>query len=745
MFGNDHADIWLCAASGGPPRNITHGDKNSSGYWNPVWSPDGERLALLSTAGGGNIRAYVWDRRSGQLARVAERGVDLRSRTNATGESNPLQWVDGRRLLVTVLPEGEQPVDFRLRRQTPRIASEAWRKVAQGHEPTSSVLEGGVSTGPERANQLLLVDIVTMRKRVLAEGGIKYVLLSPDREHVAIVSQSRRPPPVPGKLLSAVGSAPTRLGIIALRGASTVQWVEGVFNPTVTFGAYSHRWSPRGSALAVLGSERADPDSPRAIFVISSSNLSVRKIAEHLAPSALAWSEGELLLARAQSPQGERADWWSLPSVPDEPRNLTRALTTVPTLLMRTHDANEMIGLADGQLWGFDVTTGSHRPLLDAGHPPVNALTWPAAEERVMATHTSLIVRIRERDADSLLRVDLSPSGSKILPFPQPPKATTFAGYNLERNLAVFSAPQDPQGTFLWTGAGGSSDFARRIALNEQLAGIAGGERLIISYRSTDGQELKAMLILPTGYHKGTQYPLVTWVYPGIMIRDLTSASDWTTLNHAHMDNLHILAGHGYAVLIPSMPTSVSLNERALTALTIGVLPAVDRVVELGIADTDRVAVMGQSGGGFVTYGLITQTTRFKAAVAISGPANHLTSYGVFSGETRYTNDVDEILPGSSEGRFGSPPWVDPDPYINSSPIIFMDRVKTPLLILHGDLDYVPIQHAEEVFTSLVRLGKRVRFVRYWGESHGVGDSPANVRDRWQQIFRWLDTYLRDG
>jgi dipeptidyl aminopeptidase/acylaminoacyl peptidase len=87
---------------------------------------------------------------------------------------------------------------------------------------------------------------------------------------------------------------------------------------------------------------------------------------------------------------------------------------------------------------------------------------------------------------------------------------------------------------------------------------------------------------------------------------------------------------------------------------------------------------------------------------------------------------------------------MDPDRYIRNSPITFINRAETPLLIIHGDIDFVPIQHAEEIFTSLTRLGKRVRFVRYWGESHGASDSPANMRDRWRHILRWFDTYLRD-
>lgn len=191
-----------------------------------------------------------------------------------------------------------------------------------------------------------------------------------------------------------------------------------------------------------------------------------------------------------------------------------------------------------------------------------------------------------------------------------------MAAYDRSRNLTAFTAPNDPEGTFLWTGTGGSMSFVRRLALNEQLAGIAGGDQQLIDYRSTEGQELKGMLFLPADYQMGTRYPLVMWVYPGVMIRDLMSASDWARKNHAHMDNLHVLAGHGYAVLIPSMLTSANVDARPMSELMNGVLPALDRVVEVGIADPDHVAVIGQSGGGFVTYGLITQTNRFKSKTA---------------------------------------------------------------------------------------------------------------------------------
>jgi len=642
MFGNDHADIWLLSSDGGAARNITRGAKDGIGYWNPVWSPDGQRLALLSTAGGDNIRAYVWDKRSGRLQRLSERGVDLMAGTDATGGGafSPMQWVDERRLLVIVLPEGKQPVWFRQRRQTQRIATEAWKKAAQGRESTSSVLEGGVPAGPERAVQLLLIDVATNRDQLLAEGGIRHVLPSPTREHVAIITQARPPLPVAGQLRVDPWSAPSRLGIVSLRDGAKVRWMEELINPVVDFGAHPHRWSPRGSALAALAHARAEPASPRGVYVVSPTDGSVRRSAGSLAVSAVEWSEGEKLLVRARTPgQGERADWWIVEGAPAEPRNLTADLPAVPAQLVRTRRANEMIGLAAGALWTFDLSTGSHRPLVDAAEPSASAIVWPAPEERVTSSLSSMIVRVREGAAEPLVRLDLSTPRAVVAKFPEPAKGTTLVGYHPGRNLAVFAAPEDPDGSFIWTGTGGNENFARRIALNLQMAGIEGGEPIIIDYRSTDGQALKGLLLLPAGYRQGARYPLVTWVYPEFVIRDIASERNWTTKNRAHMDNLHILAGQGYAVLIPSMPGSRNRED-----MPAGVLPAVDRVVGLGIADSDRVAVAGQSGGGFATYSLITQTNRFRAAIAINGTANNISGYGAFSGEARYLEDIDEIV-----------------------------------------------------------------------------------------------------
>jgi dipeptidyl aminopeptidase/acylaminoacyl peptidase len=214
--------------------------------------------------------------------------------------------------------------------------------------------------------------------------------------------------------------------------------------------------------------------------------------------------------------------------------------------------------------------------------------------------------------------------------------------------------------------------------------------------------------------------------------------------------NLQLLAARGYAVLIPSMP----LRPEGETTdpyleLTKGVLPAVDKAIDLGIADPKKLAVMGQSYGGYATYGLITQTNRFQAAVVLAGISDLASMYGGFDARFRYDEFANERIflqawAEGGQGRMGSPPWKDLGRYLRNSPIAYAERVQTPLLIIQGDLDYVAMQQGEQFFTALYRQNKRVRFARYWGEEH-VFESPANIRDMWQQIFKWLDEHLQQS
>jgi dipeptidyl aminopeptidase/acylaminoacyl peptidase len=199
-------------------------------------------------------------------------------------------------------------------------------------------------------------------------------------------------------------------------------------------------------------------------------------------------------------------------------------------------------------------------------------------------------------------------------------------------------------------------------------------------------------------------------------------------------------------VLFPSMPMAPEgIAEDPMLRLPEGVLPAVDKAIELGVADPDRLFLMGQSFGGFSTYGLVTETHRFNAAVSLAGLSDLISLYGQFGARDRYTDypQEDLFMDALMEGgqvAMGGPPWKEWNRYIRNSPIFYVDRVQTPLMIIQGDMDYVAIQQGEEFFNSLYRRGKRAKFVRYWGEGH-VLESPANIRDMWKRIFDWFDEF----
>jgi dipeptidyl aminopeptidase/acylaminoacyl peptidase len=312
-------------------------------------------------------------------------------------------------------------------------------------------------------------------------------------------------------------------------------------------------------------------------------------------------------------------------------------------------------------------------------------------------------------------------------------------------DVLVFT-DEAPEGTILWATDGAGRSAKKLLTLNAHVASIAEGRRMLISYASADGVPLHGLAILPPTYEEGKRHPVVVWVYAGLSVREPTTALAGKTSTRPL--NLELLAGHGYVVLIPSVPLKAPSGTKGepLEAIPKGVLPCVDELVRLGIADPDRLAVMGHSAGGYTTYALLTATNRFKAAVALSGHADLVSLWGQFYPGERYRDRANEGLAPLAFVEnvplgIGVPPWADPDRYVRNSPLFRFDRVETPLMIVQGDLDGAPIQQGEEAFTALWRQGKRARFVRYWGEGHVVA-SPANVRHLWGQIFQWLDKHL---
>jgi len=302
-------------------------------------------------------------------------------------------------------------------------------------------------------------------------------------------------------------------------------------------------------------------------------------------------------------------------------------------------------------------------------------------------------------------------------------------------------------GSHLWIcgGAGRQMSPCTKIwQANEWIREIKMARSQSIAYTAGDGEPLMAWLLLPPDHAPGTKVPLITVLYPGTLYNGTTPSS--FSLFQTDFNHPQLFAALGYAVLLPSMPLPENPTEsHALARLSSGVLPAVEALITRGIADSDRIAVVGQSAGGFATLGLITQTTRFRSAIASAGYSDLVSLYGTFYGQYRYGDagppQIGQVLRmlQLEKGYFGlgGPPWASGDRYRANSSVLNAHKVETPLMLIHGDLDFIPIQQAEEFFTSLYRQDKRARFVRYQGEWHTISNR-VNVLDLWARIAEWL-------
>jgi dipeptidyl aminopeptidase/acylaminoacyl peptidase len=266
-------------------------------------------------------------------------------------------------------------------------------------------------------------------------------------------------------------------------------------------------------------------------------------------------------------------------------------------------------------------------------------------------------------------------------------------------------------------------------------AGIAMPTRTFLKYKRADGVALTATLWTPAGYDK-SQGPLPTLMeaYPA----EFKTAADASQVSGSP-NRYPVFAGgshvymvmDGYAILdsatIPIIGEGdKEPNDTYVEQLVAGAKAAIDEGASLGVVDRNRVAVMGHSYGAFMTANLLAHTDFFRAGIAESGAYNRsLTPYG-FQNETRTY-------------------WEAPELYTKMSPFTYADKIKTPILLIHGEADdntgTFPIQ-TERFYAALKGQGATVRMVFLPLEPHAYGALETKQHVLWE-IDRWLNTYVK--
>jgi dipeptidyl aminopeptidase/acylaminoacyl peptidase len=260
--------------------------------------------------------------------------------------------------------------------------------------------------------------------------------------------------------------------------------------------------------------------------------------------------------------------------------------------------------------------------------------------------------------------------------------------------------------------------------LNPWMSAKALPKSELVAYRDVDGKQLYGVLRYPVGYQKGQTYPTVFEIYE-------------TFFDNGFNGRAAFLANHGYAVFHPSVNLVIG---RPGEAWVKGVTSAANKLIDVGIADPDRLGVHGTSYGGYATALLITQTDRFKAAINISGKVNMVSFYT----DSPRLGVRNTHAPEKSQDRIGGTLWEYPERYLEHSAVLHADRVKTPLLNITGDQDpNVPASQSREMYYALRRLGKEVEWVRYVNGGHRPPNSTAESIDFEQRILGWYDKYLK--
>jgi len=740
LSGGDRGDIWLVDTSGGVPYNLTGGAEDGSGYWGPIWSPDSARLAMLSTKGG-NVHLWGCQLSTGTLARLCERPVDHWDRC-------PTVWVSDRKLLVATLPEGERSSRMTVEFQAAEAAIREWPKAWRGLESTASALDSGWHAPFDERPQgeLRLVDAASGHEQTVMTGFFRDLRIAPDKRHVAFLRQVEVVRPEAGRKLEDAAAEDHLLGIVTAEGDVVAAEVEGIRAPVTG----SLRWSPDGAEVALTGRADRSAVSPARVFRYRLADGRLKPVTgASLAPTSVLWTAGGEILALAKPAQGtaearvERADWW-LVGADREPRNLSADLSAVPTQLFRGEGVENFVGLADGDVLRLSVADGRWANLTADFDSRIAWLVWPSPSAPEGASFGQLVLAVEGESSTGWHSLDLR--SGELTPLEWPAARGSLPDFSPEHSTAV-PVSVDRTGARLWLSKPAFEEHTAVHEANTWLCDIAEGEVRRVDYRGLDGNELSGWLILPIDYEEEGRRSLITCVFPGLVFGRATPPTVMVSIIGHHAFNLQLLAAHGYAVLLPSMPlTPEGKPSDPYFELTKGVLPAVDEAIDMGIADPDRLGLMGASRGGYGTYGLITQTRRFGAAVALAGYADLVGLYGQFDARFRYDDHAHErlfqmVLAESGQTRMGSPPWKDAQRYVRNSPLFHAEEVETPLMIIQGDMDYVALQQGEQFFNALYRQGKRARFVRYWGEGH-VFQSPANIRNMWEEIYGWFDDFL---
>ncbi|HLW20624.1 MAG TPA: prolyl oligopeptidase family serine peptidase [Cyclobacteriaceae bacterium] len=269
---------------------------------------------------------------------------------------------------------------------------------------------------------------------------------------------------------------------------------------------------------------------------------------------------------------------------------------------------------------------------------------------------------------------------------------------------------------------------------NPQQEEVNWGAVELVEYKANDGTPLQGLLFKPENFNEDTKYPMMVYFYE----RNSDGLHNYRApVPSASIISIPYFVSNGYLVFVPDIKYELGLpGPSAFNSI----IPGVQAVVAQGFVDEDNMAIQGQSWGGYQVAYLITQTNMFKAAGSGAPVVNMTSAYGGI----RWGTGMSRMFQyEQTQSRIGGTLWDKPLYYIENSPLFFMDRVNTPVLIMHNDEDgSVPWYQGIEMFMALKRLNKPAWLLQYNGEDHNLKER-KNRKDLSIRLSQFFDHYLK--
>lgn len=697
--------------------------ESGSGYLAGPFSPSGERMIVY------RWKARRWDAGIVEVATGQVRWLGFGVELALYGRS--LQWLSDRAFVAIALEPGDAPLHLKGAWQNQARTQALWKDQATGRTPTLTVMGSGPARGgaPRRDRQLVRIDVQTGAKTVLAEGGFFDLEVSPSGRFVAALGEAE---PIGLAPTAAVRlSAPSRRRALSIIDLATGAAFEPCGSCTTLIQPMT--WAPGADRLLVYQHDARSPEITGGVFVVDAATRQRAQVGEALRPDLDYGSEGfatvradwlgsrPIILGKAS--QGARSDWFAVAG--QETTNLTAKLSATAGDIAIL-DGDTLLALSAGSAWRI---TGD-------GQATQTARTGVAWFRSTAFGAGSRLAAAPLRSASPVLRtaagVEVEPGRARNLDADKVALAVTKAGVVFEERQ-----PSGIARVGLWMAEGGTRDL---VVVNGTMTSEDLGQVRSIEAPGPDGRMLKSWLVLPTSWRPGERPPLVVIPYPGSAPQRFPARLG--TSNLIFTPNAALLAAQGYAVLTPALPRDRSKGEPA-EGLADQILAVVDKAVAEGYADPGRLALWGHSFGGYAGLATATQTHRFRAIVAEAGPSNYTARWGAIL--SYFWTAPEEGAPSATlmgysetgQGALNGPPWRETARYVRNSPIFQADKVTTPMMLIYGDQDQVPLSEGQAMFNALYRQDKDATLISLFGEGH-VPTSPANIRAIYGIVLPWL-------